>query len=198
MRKPSFFERLTGSISPENYDDLFESESRDRDQRPARASALAHDQDDEVNDENKHRTVSLEHDAPDDEHHHVSLQEELETEEEPAQEGELAVDIYQTGDAIVVKALIAGVNPNSVDISLTRDMITIRGHREEHTETTADNYFYKELYWGAFARTILLPEEVDVDAAEATTNHGILIIRLPKINKERQTKLKVKASSSLH
>ncbi len=95
----------------------------------------------------------------------------------------------------MVKALVAGVNPNSIDISLTRDMMTIRGNREEHKEVTEENYFYKELYWGSFTRTILLPEEVDVDMAEATTNHGILVIRLPKINKERKTKLKVKSST---
>ncbi len=178
MRKPSFFEKLTGSIAPDSYDDLFESEQPEETKR---ASALVHDEDEE-------------------EHHH-SLEETMgsiatsEPEEEPAQEGELSVDIYQTPDMIVVKALIAGVSPNSVDISLTRDMITIRGHREEHKETTGENYFYKELYWGAFARTILLPEEVDVDSADATTNHGILVIRLPKINKERKTKLKVKSSA---
>tara|TARA_B100000745_G_scaffold290137_2_gene228820 strand:- start:3797 stop:4303 length:507 start_codon:yes stop_codon:yes gene_type:complete len=168
MRKPSFFEKLTGSIAPDSYDDLFESEE------PKQASALVHDA----------KT-------------HHSLEEDVvpEPEEEPVHEGELSVDIYQTPDMIVVKALIAGVSPNSVDISLTRDMITIRGNREEHKETSEENYFYRELYWGAFARTILLPEEVDVDAADATTNHGILVIRLPKINKERKTKLKVKSSA---
>lgn len=180
MRKPSFFERLTGSISPDNYDDLFESDLPEAD-TPKRASALAVDEED-----------TAEEAEPAE--HHMHLAEEM---EEPAQEGELAVDIYQTGDAIVVKALIAGVNPNNIDVSLTRDMITIRGNREEHKEAEGDNYFYRELYWGAFSRTILLPEEVDVDMAEATTNHGILIIRLPKINKERKTKLKVKTGSQL-
>jgi len=184
MRKPSFFEKLTGSISPDDYDDLFEGGvETHRDQPQARPSALQVDEE--------------EHDTPHNPGTHDSLsshpaawEEEGEDEE---QEGELAVDIYQTPEHIVVKALVAGVNPNSIDISLTRDMITIRGHREEHKEVEAENYFYKELYWGAFTRTILLPEEVDVDVAEASTNHGILVIRLPKINKERKTKLKVKS-----
>ncbi len=108
-------------------------------------------------------------------------------------QGELAVDIYQTPDAIVVKAFVAGVQPNSIDIALTREMLTISGVREDEREVEEDNYFQRELYWGAFSRTILLPEEVDVDLAEASEKHGILVIRLPKINKKRQTKLKVRS-----
>ena len=110
--------------------------------------------------------------------------------DEPA--GELAVDVYQTPDAIVVKALIAGVHPNSIDISLTREMLTISGTRQDEREVDEEHYFQRELYWGAFSRTILLPEEVDVDLAEASERHGILMIRLPKINKKKQTKLKVR------
>ncbi len=107
-------------------------------------------------------------------------------------QGELAVDIYQTADAIVVKALVAGVQPSSIDIALTREMLTISGSREDEREVEDDDYFQRELYWGSFSRTILLPEEVDVDLAEASEKHGILMIRLPKINKKRQTKLKVR------
>ncbi len=111
--------------------------------------------------------------------------------EEPG--GELAVDVYQTADAIVVKALIAGVQPNSIDINLTREMITITGSRQEEKETDEDDYFQRELYWGSFSRTILLPEEVDVDLAEASEKHGVLSVRLPKINKKKEMKLKVRS-----
>jgi HSP20 family protein len=111
--------------------------------------------------------------------------------EEP--EGELAVDVYQTPDAIVVKTLVAGVQPATVDISLTREMITISGTRVDEREAEEDDYFFRELYWGAFSRTIILPEEIDVDGAEASEKHGVLMIRLPKVNKNRQTKLKVRA-----
>jgi HSP20 family protein len=111
--------------------------------------------------------------------------------EEPG--GELALDVYQTADAIVVKAFIAGVQPTSVDISLTREMLTISGQRQDEREVDEDDYFQRELYWGTFSRTILLPEEVDVDLAEASEKHGILMIRLPKINKGKQTKLKVRS-----
>ncbi len=107
--------------------------------------------------------------------------------------GELAVDVFQTPDLIVIKAFIAGVQPNTIDVSLTREMVTISGTREEDKEVDEDGFFQRELYWGSFSRTILLPEEVDVDLAEATEKHGVLMIRLPKINKKRQTKLKIRA-----
>jgi len=123
-------------------------------------------------------------------HARIKIHEE---EEEQESSGELAVDVYQTPDHIVIKALVAGVQPQTIDISLTREMLTISGTREDEREVEEDNYFQRELYWGSFSRTILLPEEVDVDMAEASEKHGILMIRLPKINKKRQTKLKVRS-----
>jgi HSP20 family molecular chaperone IbpA len=120
-----------------------------------------------------------------------SRQSEVFAGDEP--QGELAVDVYQTPDAIVVKALVAGVQPNSIDIALTREMLTITGTREDEREVEETNYFQHELYWGSFSRTILLPEEVDVDLAEASEKHGVLMIRLPKINKKKETKLKVRS-----
>ena len=116
----------------------------------------------------------------------------LEPEEEPA--GELAVDVYQTPTHIVIKAMIAGVKPDDLDVSITRDMVTIRGKRERHTEGTAGDFFFQELYWGAFSRTIVLPQEVEIEEAEASEKHGLLIVRLPKLDKGRQAKLKVKSN----
>ncbi|KKS28106.1 MAG: Protein containing Heat shock protein Hsp20 protein [Parcubacteria group bacterium GW2011_GWC2_42_11] len=107
-------------------------------------------------------------------------------------EGQLTVDVYQTPDEIVIRSIVAGVRPDDLDISISRDMVTIRGSREEHKEVTEDNYFHKELYWGSFSRTVLLPAEVEVEDASAQEKHGLLTIRLPKIDKEKQTKLKVK------
>jgi HSP20 family molecular chaperone IbpA len=112
--------------------------------------------------------------------------------EEPA--GELAVDVYQTSTHIVIKAMIAGVKPDDLDVSITRDMVTIRGKRERHTEGTAGDFFFQELYWGAFSRTIVLPQEVEIEEAEASEKHGLLVVRLPKLDKGRQAKLKVKSN----
>lgn len=108
------------------------------------------------------------------------------------QDAELTVDVYQTADMIVVKAMIAGVRPEDLDVSITRDMVTIRGTREEERVARDEDYFARELYWGSFSRTITLPEEIDVDEAEAVEKHGLLILKLPKLDKRRQSKLKVR------
>ena len=107
---------------------------------------------------------------------------------------ELAVDVHQTPTHIIIKAMIAGVHPEDLDIAITRDMVTLRGKRERHTEGTAGDFFFQELYWGSFARTVVLPQEVDIEGAEAHEKHGLLTIRLPKLDRSRQAKLKVKSN----
>ncbi|MBP6858675.1 MAG: Hsp20/alpha crystallin family protein [Candidatus Pacebacteria bacterium] len=112
--------------------------------------------------------------------------------EESDKDAELTVDVYQTTDMIVVKAMIAGVRPEDLDVSITRDQVTVRGTREEERVANDDDFFFRELYWGSFSRTIELPEEIDVDEAEAVEKHGLLILKLPKLDKKRHSKLKVK------
>jgi len=114
--------------------------------------------------------------------------------EESEKEGELTVDVYQTSDMIIVKSMIAGVRPEDLDVTITRDMITIRGKREEERIENEDDFFVRELYWGSFSRTIQLPEEIDVDEAEAIEKHGLLILKLPKLDKKKQSKLKVRTA----
>jgi HSP20 family protein len=111
---------------------------------------------------------------------------------ETEEEGELSVDVYQTPEIIVIKSMIAGVRPEDLDISITRDVVTIRGKREEERVANDEDYINHELYWGSFSRTISLPEEIDVDEAEAIEKHGLLILKLPKLDKKKQSKLKVK------
>jgi HSP20 family molecular chaperone IbpA len=110
-------------------------------------------------------------------------------------EGQLTVDVYQTQGDIYIKTMIAGVKPDDLDISITRDMVTLKGKREAVREVSEDDYFFRELYWGSFSRTILLPQEIDVEAAEATEKYGLLTIKLPKIDKGRQTKLRVRSGN---
>ena len=112
-------------------------------------------------------------------------------EEEP--EGELTVDVYQTADDIIIKAMVSGMDPNELDISIGRDTVTIKGKREGVRDASDEDYFCRELYWGSFSRTIALPQEIEVEEAEATQKHGLLTIRLPKIDKRRQAKLRVKS-----
>lgn len=162
--KRSFFERLTGSAAIDDYNDSFEEEEAIPAERAPKTPTVG----------------STEQWA-----------EESEAEEE---EGQLSVDVYQTADHIIIKSIVAGVKPDNLDVAITRDMVTIKGKREEQKEVNEENYFYKELYWGSFSRTVLLPQEVEVDDAEATEKHGVLIIKLPKVDKDRQTKLKIKSA----
>ena len=112
--------------------------------------------------------------------------------DENEEEGQLTVDVYQTPNEIVIKSMVSGVKPEDLDISITRDIVTIKGKRETERNIEEDDYVHKELYWGSFSRTIMLPVEIDVEEAEAIEKHGLLILRLPKIDKNRQTRLKVK------
>ena len=110
------------------------------------------------------------------------------------EEGELSVDVYQNQNEIVIKTMVAGVKPEDLDVSISRDMVTVKGKRENEKVISDDDYFHRELYWGTFSRSIVLPQEIDVDAAEAVEKHGLLIIRLPKLDKNRQTRLKVRGN----
>ena len=113
--------------------------------------------------------------------------------EDEDEEGQLAVDVYQSPDEIIIEAMIAGVKPDDLNVAITRDMVTIKGRRQEMSTVAEENYFYKELYWGSFSRTILLPHEIDIENAEAAEKHGLLTLKLPKIDKGRQAKLKVRS-----
>lgn len=110
------------------------------------------------------------------------------------EDGQLAVDMYQTPTDIVIKTMVAGVKPEDLDISITRDMVTIHGKRMESYEDRESDFFHKELYWGSFSRTIVLPAEVEIEEAEASEKHGLLTLILPKIDKNRQSKLKVRTN----
>ncbi len=121
-----------------------------------------------------------------------SLEENDDWMEKNNEEGQLTVDVYQTNDDIIIKAIVAGVKPDDLDVSITQEMITIRGRREESHRVERENYFYQELYWGSFSRSILLPQEINPDEAEASLKDGILTIRLPKRDKERIQKLRIK------
>lgn len=163
IKKPSFLERLTGGIKLEAEEDAFHDES-----------------------EVKMGMMDADREAP-------QAGETWNDDGAEAQEGELPVDMYQTRDAIVIRALVAGVSPEDLDIAITRDMVTLKGTREEVQEAPDEDYYHRELFWGSFSRTILLPEEIIIDEAEAKEKHGLLEIILPKLDKERSAKLAVKS-----
>ncbi len=107
--------------------------------------------------------------------------------------GQLAVDVYQDKESIVIKSTIAGVRTEDIDIAINNDMITIRGKREKEENIEEDNYFYKECYWGGFSRSIILPCDVKSDKVDASMKNGVLTIILPKADKvNKVTVVKVK------
>ena len=108
-------------------------------------------------------------------------------------EGQLTIDVYQTPTEIVIKSTIAGVKPEDIDISMTNDMITIKGNRKKDEEAKEEDYYYQECYWGPFSRSVILPVDVEVDDADAGMKNGILTIRLPKTEKIRTKKIMIKS-----
>ncbi len=107
------------------------------------------------------------------------------------EEGQLTIDVYQTDNDVVIRSTIAGVSSENLDIAVTNDMVTIKGmrHPDEKVHTAA--YYYQELYWGPFSRTVILPEDVDADAAKASLKNGILTLRLPKLAKTKIKRVKI-------
>jgi len=105
-------------------------------------------------------------------------------------EGELTVDVYQSGNDLIVRSAIAGVDPEDLDITIENDLVIISGQREQNTAEEKDNYFFQECYWGRFRREIILPLEVDSSRANAKMEKGVLIIRIPIIE-ERKKKTKI-------
>lgn len=113
--------------------------------------------------------------------------------EEENEEAELSIDVYQTPTDIIIQTMVAGVRPEDIELSISRDMITIRGQREESRTIDEDNYFTKELYWGKFSRTISLPAEVEPEEVEATEKHGLLTVKIKKVDKEKKNNVRVKS-----
>lgn len=118
----------------------------------------------------------------------------VDTGSETKTDGHLPVDMYQTPNEIVIRAFVAGVRPEEMNVSISRDMVVLEGAREERSEVSGPDYFNQELFWGTFSRTIMLPQEVDVDGAQASSKDGLITITLPKLDRARQTKLRVKSS----
>jgi HSP20 family molecular chaperone IbpA len=113
-------------------------------------------------------------------------------EDDGGPEGQLTVDVYQTPEDIVVESAIAGVKPEDLDVNVTSDSISIRGARRHEQEVRDGDYLYQECYWGRFARSIILPQEIDPENADVMFRNGILTIRLPKANKKKTRKLRVR------
>lgn len=170
IKKPSFFERLSGSVPLQHEDDSFDDDTGAV--SPMRQTGTSR----------KGAAVAS---AP--------ASSPLSRIEEESSEGQLPVDVYQTSTEIVIRAFVAGVRADEMNVSISRDMVVIEGARDERDNVPDSDYFTRELFWGSFSRTVLLPQEIDVDTATASSKDGLLTIMLPKLDRTRQTKLRVKA-----
>lgn len=166
-KKPSFFQRLSGSVPLESDYDAFDDEAP-----PPSKNILAAAR--------KPVPVS------------ASAQSPVARIDEESSEGQLPVDVFQTANEIVIRAFVAGVRADELNVSISRDMVVVEGARDERDSVPDSDYFTRELFWGSFSRTVLLPQEIDVDTSTATAKDGLLSIVLPKLDKTRQTKLRVK------
>ena len=109
-------------------------------------------------------------------------------------EGQLAIDVYQTPDEIVVESTIAGVKGDDIDVDVTSERVTIRGERSREEIVSDGDYYYQECFWGKFSRSVILPQEIDPDKATSSLRNGVLTIQLPKLHRDRSRKVKVKES----
>lgn len=104
----------------------------------------------------------------------------------------LAVDVYQTDKDVVVKANIPGVKPEDIDITVTGDVLTIKGEHKEEQKVERENYFYQERRFGSFNRSITLPVPVQTDKAEAKFENGVLELTLPKAEEAKARRIPIR------
>ena len=109
---------------------------------------------------------------------------------------QLAIDMYQTDEDVVVKASLPGLKPDEVDISVTGDTVTIKGEHKEEKEVKQEDYLYKERRYGAINRSVTIPVQVQADKAEAVFENGILTLTVPKSEEVKPKQIKVKAKAA--
>jgi HSP20 family protein len=178
-RKQSFLERLTGAEHVSDTSDESNARVHLRSTSHPRAH-VAYPDVEEVEDEFRAEYGSQDED-------------ESPYEEEEEIEAGLAIDMYESDNELVIQSMIAGVTTEHLQITITRDTVTIRGKRIPPQGIPEERYMTRELYWGVFSREINLPYEIDTDGAEAVEKYGLLIIRLPRLDTNRMQELKVRS-----
>lgn len=109
-------------------------------------------------------------------------------------EGQLALDVFQTKDKIVILAPIAGVTLDDMTVEVNDDVLTIKGKRNLEIEIIDEDYFTQECFWGDFSRSIVLPASVDTGKISAFFKDGVLRIEIPKIEKIQSKIIRIKAT----
>lgn len=121
----------------------------------------------------------------------VAAEVEDEWDEDENVPGQLAVDVYETKERLVVKARTAGVNKGDLDVSISDNQLTVRGTLSSGSEEGVENYFLQECYWGEFSRTIALPVPVKEEEIEAVLKDGVLTISFGKVQQDTVKKIQV-------
>ncbi len=114
----------------------------------------------------------------------------------PLRSADLAIDMFEKDNEVVVKATLPGIKPEDVDVKITGDTLTIRGESREDNEVKEENYIRKERRYGAFSRAITLPSGLKSDKAEATFENGVLTLTIPKSEEVKPKSIKVKAKNA--
>lgn len=200
----SFFEKLIGGQNEEEKPKEKKAAPKVQPKKPVKkifkAKALPEIEEEQIEETKEPREgLEVEKEAQEE-----PIEEKLETKAKPKEkrlslekdwslaEGQLAIDVYQTEDEIVIESAIGGVKPRDLEITIENGMVQIKGSRQKVETVEKDNYFIQECHWGAFSRQFVLPVEVDASRSEASLKDGILIIRIPKIQREKVTKLLIK------
>lgn len=122
---------------------------------------------------------------------HQITRDELSTTLEPS------IDIYENNKNIIVQIMLAGVSPDKIIIAVNMHTLTIKGERIRPTNTSGKNnnviYLYDELQWGKFYREINFDTLINTDEVEATEQNGLINIKLPKIDQDKNRLIKIKS-----
>src|SRR5574343_662071 len=175
-KKRSFFERLTGGITLSDRDEKEESSSSGIVEMPTKSTVQSTPMVAKLTPLNSEQPKQPE------------PQKILEEEEEIAN---LSVDVLEGSTDIIVNAFVAGVNPDDIQITVTRNSVSIRGSRKDANRDGFEP-IDQELFWGKFERDVMLSVDLEPDRAEATQKQGLLTIKVPKIDRDRRNNLKVK------
>jgi len=108
----------------------------------------------------------------------------------------LAVDVHETENGYELTASLPGVKPEDVEISVNKDMVTIRGRTEQNEERQQGNYVYRERHAGSFQRTVRLPDQVNSEQVEASLENGVLKVTLPRLQQASQRRIQVKSGAN--
>lgn len=106
--------------------------------------------------------------------------------------GQLAVDVYETAEKLVIKARTAGVNKSDLDVSISDGVLTISGTLSSGDEGEVVQWHMQECYWGEFTRTLALPVPVKEDESEAVLKDGVLTIGFTKVKQEQARKIEIR------